>query len=103
MYKRLWACLALYLNPTKLTVMARKENIRTSSTEVICICFANKNLSAIVKICFGTIVMWGKNYINWEGNWCCGASTGRPCGIGLIHILGVGCCVVRCWVVDDRL
>ena len=49
--------------------MAQQENIWTLSTHVTHFCFANKkNLSAIVKICFGTIVMLEGSYIGWVGN-----------------------------------
>ena len=40
--------------------------------------------------------------VGWD-NCCHGASAGRPCGIGLTYVWGLGCFVARQWLVDDGL
>ena len=47
-------------------------------------------------------MLGGSCMVGWD-NCCCGASAGRPCGIGLIYFWGLGCLVARHWLFDDRL
>ena len=40
--------------------------------------------------------------VGWD-NCCHGASAGRPCGISLTYIWGMGHLVARHWLIDDGL